>query len=589
MKKKSLRMLCIVLVFGLLFANILYENTPVQAAGDSSATGNSPDTRYKWYQAKSLDDLKKYYDKDREETWNYQGTWMPIIIVAQYPDGTCYYMNRDTELIKYHTGEDAEIPRLKKVDSSSSVGRILQDAMKESGEFYTNGDLHAMHMFYHGTQTSYYKDGSITADAWSLTKENVRDVTFGRQSFEAPATVYGVRDHSNYVMIDQNNVLSWDNSSSSQTLPRTQSPRDTGVEFRQAWSFIPYKNGTFLISNMFSRGTKFKLSTTWTDACAMTLGCVLSNASRLSSADKDRREILETPSRAAASIYNKKAEGHTLQGEAARRAIIEQYEYKYDEQETRVQFKIFVGQKEDGGQAMDSETVTGKKIIGNCNKLPDGKRITVEKGAVLVVPKDSTFYLSGEIINYGTVIIGENSTVTAENPSVQEKYYGAIQCLDGGTLIVMKNAKVALGLGLNLEDSTVVNQGVILLDGWFYMDNAQIQMEKRSSLVIGVQLWTPEQLADEKINSFESWLRSKYSETEQTGGAVDTKTYMNGNSNCQVFLKSGSRLYISQYNRFRNFSDTMIGMDFSGKQKEIKESGTVKVNNKDRWSIYSAD
>ena len=242
MKTKSLRKLSILLIFCLLLANILYEKTPVQAAGDSSVSNPENDV-YKWYEAKTLDDLKQYKDASRDKTWSYKGTWMPIIIIAEYPDGTRYYMNRDTQTVEYHSDEDAVIPRLNKVDENSTVGFILQNAMDgDGGEFYTRGDLHAMHMFYHGEVKSEYDDGYIQTEGWSLTKDSgIKDPTFGNHVNTKPSTVYGIRNHRSYVTTDQNDVLKWDEKWDEENngLPTTESPRDTSVTFRQEWTFIP--------------------------------------------------------------------------------------------------------------------------------------------------------------------------------------------------------------------------------------------------------------------------------------------------------------------------------------------------------------
>lgn len=603
MKEKMVRVLGMVLVFGLLLTNILYENTPVQAAGDSSATADSSKAIYKWYQAKNVNDLKKYYDKSLEKTWNYQGTWMPIIIVAEYPDGTCYYMNRDTELSRYHSDEESLIPHLKEVSSNDSVGFILKNAMREDGEFYTKGDLHAMHMFYHGKQTSYYEDGSITADAWSLTADPVSDVTFGNQSVDAPSTVYGIRNHNTYVTIDQNKVLDWNNTKTRQALPRTRSPRDTTVEFRQAWSFIPYQNDTFLISNMFSWGTKFRLDD-GSDAYALTMGCVISGISRLSNADENHRNILETPSRAAAEIYDSGKSTNTLEGEEARRAIIKQYEHKYNKTKTRVHFKIFVGQKEAGSQTMDSETVTGNKIIGRGNTLPAGKTITVEKGAVLVVPDNSFFYFSGEIINYGTVIIGENSVVTADGTLRDGPWdSGYIQCLSGGTLVVMKNARVALKGGLALWYASMVNKGSVLVDKEFAQENSQIQMEEGAQMAVGVSLWNPQMFKNETISSFDRLLRERHSGEERPGyyvDNIDTHIYLGGENS--IVLRQNSAVYISWENFHRKINiptflrespkqwgmENLSGMDFKGTKKEIVYGEFSTQDGGALWIKYSA-
>lgn len=606
MKEKMVRVLGTVLVFGLLLANILYENTPVQAAGDSSATADSSNAIYKWYQAKNIDDLKKYYDKSTEKTWDYQGTWIPIIIVAEYPDGTCYYMNRDTELSRYHSDEASLIPHLKEVSSNDSVGLVLKNAMREDGEFYTKGDLHAMHMFYHGKQTSHYEDGSITADAWSLTADPVSDVTFGKQSVDAPSTVYGIRNHNTYVTIDQNTVLDWNNTKTRQALPRTRSPRDTTVEFRQAWSFIPYQDDTFLISNMFSWGTKFELSD-GSDAYALTMGCVISGISRISNADEDHRNILETPSRAAATIYDSSKPTNTLEGEEARQAIIKQYEQKYNKIKTRVHFKIFVGQKEEGSQTMDSETVIGNKILGKGNTLPAGKTIIVEKGAVLVVPDNSFFYLSGAIVNYGTVIIGENSVVTAEETSRDGRSDGYIKCLSGGTLVVMKNARVALKGGLDIHKASMINKGSILVDKFFFLESSQIQMEEGSQLAVGVSLWNPQIFKDETIRSLDELLKEKHSSETRPGCYINADTNICVSGENSIVLKTNSAVFFSRESLYEkvvkknaNFSvfipdqllknwgtENLRGMDFTGTDKDIDYSRFSGNDGSSSWIKYS--
>ena len=475
MRKKRTRLLSIILVFGMLLANILHENTPVQAAGDSSSD------LYRWYQAKSVDDLKEYA-KDKT---SYKGKWIPIIIVATYADGTSYYWNRKTRMGTWHSGESELIPQDMMSLGYSKTGLVLKNGMKSGKEFYSKGDLGALHMYYHGNVTSNYEDGYVKADAWSLTNDAVED-----NSTTAASTVYGIQNHSSYVALDQNNVKQWRGADA---LPVTYSPRGSSKDqFEQAWTFYEDRySDCFLISNMFSWAKRYKLKDGWDGIYAPTIGCVLSGASRFADPSEKHRDTLEAPSRAAAVIYSKKAEGKVLRGEDARQAILKQYEKKYNKASTRVRFKIFVGQKVKGQQTWKSTTIEKNQtdVVGNGNVIPKDTSIFVEQGATLVIPEDTFVFLDGTIINEGTVIIEKNAVVTSEKDSRNEN--AQIVCQNGGNLLVMDNACVFLGKGLVLKDASAVNKGTLIAYKNFVMQNAQMQMADRGRMFLGFSISCP--------------------------------------------------------------------------------------------------
>lgn len=478
MVQKGKRLICLILIFGLLAANILHENTPVQAAGDSSVQ------LYQWHQAKTVDDLKKYVNAADGKNVDYKGTWVPIIIVAAYGDGTSYYWNRNTKLAKLHDADSMIVPcELKKVGSSDEIGLTLANGIKSGKDFITKGDMGAMHMYYHGEQTSTYSDGSVTADAWSLTSDAVSDF-----SNDKPDTVYGIKNSSTYVAMDQNKVESWNGA---EELPTTYLQGDSNTKFKQAWTFYQDRfSDCFLISNMYAWATKYKLSDGWSGIYAPTIGCALKGSSRASSPDVNRRNSLETTPSAAAVIYDKHVPGKVLRGEAARRAIISEFDEKYSESQTRVRFKIFVGQKIAGGETMKSRVITknNPRTMGMGNTIPENTVISVEKGGTLVIPENATLYLDGTIVNEGTVIVEQGATVTTDCLT-RNNQIGKILCRNGGNLLIMDQAKVLLPNTLELVNATMVNKGLVVVGKNFTMKKSQIQLADQGRLAVGLYLY----------------------------------------------------------------------------------------------------
>ena len=212
MRKKTKQIMCILLMLGILLTSSYHGEITVRAV-------NASDSLYKWHRAMSVEELKTYMNAEGEET-DYKGCWGPIIIVAEYADGTQYYINRYTRLA-IRDSEAEYIPVMNDVSSSDVVGSVLKNGIKSGKDFVSKGDLGAMHMYYHGEQsasyldivpTDYgalYLDTNVTSEVWSLTKDEVADY-----SNATPSTVYGLQYHNpwysdDYVALDQNNVKNW--------------------------------------------------------------------------------------------------------------------------------------------------------------------------------------------------------------------------------------------------------------------------------------------------------------------------------------------------------------------------------------------
>ena len=493
MRKKIKQIVCVLLMMGLMLGTIHYEVTPVEAAGVSLDTETE---YYEWHRAYSADDLKKYTNADGETT-NYKGKWVPIIIVACYgsdDNQTMYYWNRACEQGKYCKPEVN--PYMTTLDGTTETGLYLKNAIENGKEdgFITRGDMSALHMYYHGTQTSSRMGGEITEDAWSLTSE---DVSY--YSSDNPGTVWGF----NYffgLALDVNKVLKWNGADK---LPKTKSDNDSDYEYEQGWTFYnDNKQGQFLISNVFAWPLSKKLDS---DVYAPTLGGAYFWGNYLGKNYNfpylKARNVLQSPLWVSANIWDSST-GKIKTGNAAREAILSKYNSEYnshsDSAELRVNFRVYVGEKMDTqGGTLKNMTITDgmTQTISYGSSLESGSSITVEKGGTLIIPEDGLFYLDGTIyVNGGTVIVGRNACITSEettavrtnNKEVNQGLTGRIECNSGGSLLIQSNAKIYLNHGLTLLDySTCVNNGMLILNQLLHMENSELQIKANGYLGLG--------------------------------------------------------------------------------------------------------
>ena len=498
MKKKIRQIACVVLMISLMLATIRYEVTPVQAAGVSSGT-----EYYTWHRAYTPDDLKKYTDSTGKTT-DYKGKWVPIIIVACYGDSanpTMYYWNRECKSGDYRNMTES-IPYMTRLDGTTSTGIYLQNAISSKSEdsFVTRGDMGAMHMYYHGEQSSARKckekDVSIVSEAWSLTSSDVEDF-----SSDKPDKLWGFKNTSSEISMDLSNVQAWYDADK---LPLTRSIDQDEFDFEQAWTFYQDNTaGQFLIANLFAWPTCDDLNKGNT-ARVMTIGGGYAWFYHWSpwgyfyEPDPDHREVLMTPYVVAnnARIVQDASQGKLISGDAARRATLEGYNKLYTDSETRASFRIYVGEQTETEQVLKTATVTdGSTLeIGYGNVLKSGSTIEVQEGGTLIIPEDGLFYLNGTIyINGGTMIVGRNSCITSEDPTdvrqtdkdVGLGYDGRIEAFNGGKLLIQESAKVYLNHGLKLDDSTCTNSGILVLNQLLDMNNAQLKVKWKGYLALG--------------------------------------------------------------------------------------------------------
>lgn len=505
MKRVMKRITGILLVICMLLATIHYNTPRALADGGSSKSEETSSGYYQWHKAKTTDDLKRYL-VENEDPVNYKGKWVPIIIVACYNDQPLYYWNSQCEAKKY--GSESELaPYMRSIDDTTETGSYLKAAVSDNKDtFISKGDLGAMHMYYHGKQTS--GDGyrepnglSITEEAWSLTTSSVGDY-----SSDTPSTLWGVQNHWSYIAMDLNNVKTW---SGTTTLPITTCPRGdySDSQFHQAWTFYnDTKNGEdmegqFLITNVFAwpLGDDLDWTAGKTDsAYAITIGAALSNSSRYSEASVKTRGVLQTASRAAGYIYGK---NHVYSGDELKNSIVNQFNYKYGEygsSDTRVSFQIYIGEEIKGQSELNDTTISKgmTTTLAYGNIISIGHSIYVKKGGTLIIPENGLLYLDGTIyVEGGTLIIGKNACVSSQTstpPRVTERndngdsgYSGRIECYNGGVMIIQEGAKVFLNHGLSMDNGACVNDGTLVLNQLLSMSYSQIQIGQTGNLGLG--------------------------------------------------------------------------------------------------------
>ena len=284
MGKLTKKITSIILTLSLPLACALQNVTPVEATGDSS---DSRTATYLWHKAETLDDLKGEWDDSLgTATESYKGKWIPIIIVAEYPDGSKYYMNRNVTYANAHSKDSyVKIPQLTVVSKYSGVvGATLYSGIESGTDFYSIGDLGAMHMYYHGNVSKSFRVGrygddykTTTADAWSLSS----DANLVNEN-ATPSTVLGVSGAQNKWTLDINEVATWRGVDDIPDTTGHYRYMTTGYgytydEQTQAWTFLQdytkgsgssglqVDNGHFNVANFFGHGPYYNAHyyTTW--------------------------------------------------------------------------------------------------------------------------------------------------------------------------------------------------------------------------------------------------------------------------------------------------------------------------------------
>lgn len=489
MKKTMQRTMRILLAMAVIVTMLCGQKEEVYAAVDRSTA------LYEWHRVQSVEELKKA---------EYEKKWVPIIIVADYESGksgypaVSYYLNRETP-IRLSDRTSTEVPVMNPVSDTTRTGMLLQVGLQKLDEgeksFITRGDLGAMHLYYHGYCTKPVGTShSLQADAWSLTNDkNVEDY-----SDASVSQVYGLAVYASYYDLDQNQVVKWNGKGG---IPTTKSVRTSSYETSQAWTFLNdttdgKANGYFKICNILGLEDS-KDSISW--AYAPTWGGMLDGSSRYDEADPNSRNVLAAPSRAAAYIAN----GSTnYQGEALNRAILSQYNYKYEENWSRAKFSIYIGKQIEGDFTVKSQNVNGKLNWYTGAVIPEGSVIRVKKGGLVYIAADSEVFFDGKIIlEGGTLIVGARAVVSSQRESTDWKLYQCGSIEDAGTdrskLLVMGDATLCLNSTLSLQNTDVVNLGVIVVPGEAKLaGSSTVQMGEDSRLAAGFQAWNPKTLAE---------------------------------------------------------------------------------------------
>lgn len=577
MKKRIRQALGLLLAFATLLTTTIQSDLPALHAEEKKDTQLSG--MYEWHRAMTVDDLRGAYNEMTGLRDGYDNQWVPIIIVAEYTDGTQYYLNRNTTLAK-RDSEKELIPFMNPVSSSDSVGRLLAYGMKSKDTFITKGDMGAMHMYYHGVTKENYGDNYIQAETWSLTKDSVKDY-----SSVTPQTVYGVR--YNYddsalpdpiYCLDENEVDTWRGSGD---LPITHSPRSKSKQMYTGWTFQQdRKDGYFLISDLFAWWKEMTFSWVYTlgGPEAYTWGCALDGSSRFNSPNIKRRNMIETPSRAAAftqgdddnvvQITKNEKTGKLETNEELRQKIIKKYDNKYDKAETRVWFKIYIGKELEGSVEQQTGSITGTKDYRlSGTNIAKGVEVTVEEGATLTIKENTYCYLDGTITNKGTIIVEKGATITSamQGPGTAAMRTGKIDC-QGGKLLVMEGAKLYLAEGLLLNNNaSVVNRGLIIVGDTFEFNDSMIQMADGGRLMIGFANNSPSTFHYKTLDNF-----VLENEIDNTGGNDCAPTlcdYSKRNANSKIILEKNSAVDIGCYsaefdsNKTVWFPDLVVGLD----------------------------
>lgn len=590
MKKRIRQALGLMLAFVMLFGATAQYGLQALHAEEKKDTQLSG--MYEWHRAMTVDDLRGAYNEMTGLRDGYENQWVPIIIVAEYEDGTQYYLNRNSTQVKWNN-QGTVNPSMNSVSSTDSVGLLLGNGMKSKNTFITKGDLGAMHMYYHGVVKKSYGDDYIQAEAWSLTKDKVQDY-----SSQAAQTVYGVRyDNSNkylaaMYLLDQNDVDTWGGFG---TLPVTHSPSSKSKQMNTGWTFQQdRKDGYFLISDMFAQ---LRDSSSLSLIDAPSWGCRLTLYNRYSDPDDQKRYMLDTPSRAAA--YTRGNDGNVVQiseneknktwetNNELRNKMIEQYDEKYEQQEdkkpTRAWFKIYIGKELEGSVDQKTGTITDEKSYRlSGTNIAKGVNVTVEKGATLTIKENTFCYLDGTITNKGTIIVERGATITSAasdryNPGDASNRTGKIDC-QGGQLLVMEGARLYLSEGLLLNNNaSVVNRGLILVGDTFEFNDSMIQIADGGRLMIGYAFNRPSVFHEANIRTNHGHIRSDDQIRYNIGmnssqySAIQCD-YSRRNTNSKIILERNSAVNISflsaecDSNETVWFPDLVVGLN-QGKEK----------------------
>ena len=131
--------------------------------------------------------------------------------------------------------------------------------------------------------------------------------------------------------------------------------------------------------------------------------------------------------------------------------------------------------------------------------LKDGYTLTIKEGAIVTVTKGS-FFINGTINCEGTLLVQEGAQIVPFSPSDK----GGQINLNGGTLIVMPNARAMVGLGKdclnsknnatctctasNGRQSLIVNHGLLAIGRLELKDKSTIENHKGGRMFLGFNL-----------------------------------------------------------------------------------------------------
>lgn len=509
MGKLTKKITSIILTLSLPLACALQNVTPVEATGDSS---DSRTATYLWHKAETLDDLKGEWDDSLgTATESYKGKWIPIIIVAEYPDGSKYYMNRNVTYANAHSKDSyVKIPQLTVVSKYSGVvGATLYSGIESGTDFYSIGDLGAMHMYYHGNVSKSFRVGrygddykTTTADAWSLSSDaNLVDEN------ATPSTVLGVSGAQNKWTLDINEVATWRGVDDIPDTTGHYRYMTTGYgytydEQTQAWTFlhdytkgsgssgVQVDNGHFNVANFFGHGPYYNAHyyTTWIPLWG-SLGKGDSDDTEKPYAEG--KEWIDTPylvQNRSALLPDESGEPvkSTEFAETAARNINSFYSSNSEDDtgECRAKYSIYIGKKIASTETSDNFEVGegGETRLTYGSVIGENATITVKKGGTLYISRDASVYLNGNIINYGTVIIESGASV-----GMQGTPSSYIDCEDGGKLVIMEDAIVDLGNKLILKNGSVcINNGRLVTTLGIEMQNSRMEIGGNGEFLPGI-------------------------------------------------------------------------------------------------------
>ena len=176
-------------------------------------------------------------------------------------------------------------------------------------------------------------------------------------------------------------------------------------------------------------------------------------------------------------------------------------DYETDEDD-RWKFWLYQGKEKKFARYPDGIAVQGGQVTAMTvpSVLPEGTLTTVNPGSVLSV--NSTVFLGGKIVvDGGTLVLQEGAKLMTYSRFDAKAGTGCIEVKNGGSIVVMNNAKLALGKTNSTSTSQsevgqvkltdggkIYNFGFIMVNRFIMNDHASVENRKGGEMHLGYQL-----------------------------------------------------------------------------------------------------